>query len=178
MTIKVNGGIINKQTLTGSLRYFKMTGPFAWTVSDGSVNLPVSVSGGDTTTTSYFVVGNDRPVPNSAAELALAEITKKCDVTIISCQPALYGSTTAIHFACSASAFGWGSDTPAYDVPPANQPEDMTAAAPQMQAAVRALPNATVYITAGAPNMPANVPVTATASFSGVTITEVPFKLA
>ena len=44
MTFKVNGGIINNQTLTGSLRYFKMTGPFAWTVSDGSVNLPVVFS--------------------------------------------------------------------------------------------------------------------------------------
>ena len=58
MTFKVIGGIINSQTLTGSLRYFKMTGPFAWTVSDGSVNLPVQVSGGAVTATTYFVVGN------------------------------------------------------------------------------------------------------------------------
>lgn len=178
MTFKVNGGIINSQTLTGSLRYFKMTGPFAWTVSDGSVNLPVQVSGGKITATTYFPVGNNKPVPNSAAALALAELTKKCDITIISCQPALYGGTTAIHFACSASAFGWGSDTPAYDVPPANMPEDLTAAAPQMQVAVRALPNATVYITAGAPDTPSNAPVPSVVSFATVTIVEVPFKLA
>ncbi len=177
MTIRVNGGIINSQTLTGSLRYFKMTGPFAWTVSDGTVNLPVSVSGGAITATTYFEVGNNMPVPRSAAEIALAEISKKCDITIISCQPALYGGTTQIQFACSASAFGWGSDTPPYDVPPANQPEDLTAAAPQMQAAVQALGNITVYITVGAADQ-SLAPVTAVANLGTVTIVEVPFKLA
>ena len=177
MTFKVNGGIINSQTLTGSLRFFKMTGPFAWTVSNGSVNLPVQVSGGAVTATTYFVVGNDKPVPNSAAAIALAEISKQADIVLISCQPSLYGATTEIQFACSASAFGWGSDTPPYSVPPANLPEDPTAAAPQMQAAVRALPNATVYVSVGAANQ-ATPPVTAIANFSTVTITEVPFKLA
>lgn len=164
MTTRVNGGIINDQTLTGSLRYFKMTGPFAWTVSNGSVNLPVSVAGGAVTATTYFVVGNDRPVPNSAAELAFREITKQCDVTVISCRPALYGATTEIHFACSASAFGWGAD------------EQSTAAA-QMQAAIRALPNATVYITSGNIDTPSQAPATATASFATVGVTEVSFAL-
>jgi hypothetical protein len=168
MTIKVNGGIINSQTLTGSLRYFKMTGPFAWTVSNGSVNLPVQVTGGAVTATTYFVVGNDRPVPDSAAALALNEIAKKADIVIISCQPALYGGTTEIHFACSASAFGWNADV---------FPEDPATAAPAMQLAVRALPNATVYVTVGAAN-PATLPVTAVANFAAVTVTEVPFKLA
>lgn len=177
MVFKVNGGIINSQTLTGSLRYFKMTGPFAWTISDGSVNLPVSVSGGSTTATTYFVVGDLKPVPNSAAALALEEISKQCDITIISVQPALYGSTTAIHFACSASAFGWGSDVPGYSTPPADLPEDPTAAAPAMQAAVRALGNKTVYVSVGAPDQAAT-PVTATANLGTVTIVEVPFKLA
>lgn len=177
MTIKVNGGIINSQTLTGSLRFFKMTGPFAWTVSDGSVNLPVSVSGGAVTTTTYFVVGNDRPVPNSAAELALAEISKQCDITMISIQPALYAGTTEIQFACSASAFGWGSDTPDYNVPPANAPEDLSAAAPQMEAAVQALGNKTVYVSVGAADQ-AHIPVTAVANLATVAITEVPFVLA
>jgi hypothetical protein len=173
MTTKVNGGIINSQTLTGSLRYFKMTGPFAWTVSDGSVNLPVLVSGGKITATTYFVVGADKPVPNSAAALAFVELTKQCDVTIISCQPATYGATTQIHFACSASAFGWGSDVPVYPT----GPEDMTAAAPAMQAAVQALGNKTVYVSVGAPNQAAT-PVTAVANLATVTIVEVPFKLA
>jgi hypothetical protein len=171
MTTRVNGGIINSQTLTGSLRYFKMTGPFAWTVSDGSVNLPVSVSGGAVTATSYFVVGADAPVPDSAAALAFVELTKQCDVTIISCQPALYGATTEIHFACSASAFGWGSDVPA------TGPEDLAAAAPAMQTAVRALGNKTVYVSVGTANQ-ATAPVTAVANLATVTIVEVPFKLA
>lgn len=164
MTIRVNGGIINEQTLTGSLRYFKMTGPFAWTVSDGSVNLPVSVSGGSTTATTYFVVGNDKPVPGSAAELAFTEITKQCSVVIMSCQPALYGGTTQIHFAISASAVGWGANDPA------------TTAA-EMQAAVRALGNQTVYVSVGVANQ-ATPPATATANLGSVTIVEVPFKLA
>ncbi len=177
MTIRVNGGIINEQTLTGSLRYFKMSGPFAWTVSDGTVNLPVSVSGGAVTATTYFVVGIDRPVPVSAAELALQELSKQCGIVIMSVQPASYGDTTEIHFACSASAFGWGSDVPDYSVPPADQPEDLTAAAPLMQAAVRALGNVTVYVSVGAFDQAAT-PVTAVADLNTVTITEVPFKLA
>lgn len=178
MVMRVNGGIINNETLTGSLRFFKMVGPFSWTVSDGSVNLPVSVSGGNVVSTTYFVVGNNRPVPGSAAEIALTEISKQCDIVIIGCQPSLYDATTEIDFACSATAFGWGSDVPPYDVPPADQDEDLTAAAPEMQAAVRALPDATVYITAGSPDTPENIPVSTTVSFSSVTITEVPFRLA
>lgn len=178
MAIRVNGGIINSQTLTGSLRYFKIVGPFAWTVSNGSVNLPVSISGGDPaiTPTTYFVVGNNQPVPGSAAEWALQEISKQCDITVIGLK-GNYGSTTEVHIACSASAFGWGSNVPAYDVPPANMPEDLTAAAPQMQAAVRALGSKTVYVSVGAAN-PATAPVTASANLATVTITEVPFLLA
>lgn len=164
MTIRVSGGIINNQTLTGSLRYFKMTGPFAWTVSDGSVNLPVSVSGGNIVATTYFVVGNDMPVPNSAAELAFQEISKQCSIVIMSCQPALYGGTTQIHFAISASAVGWGANDPAQT-------------APEMQAAVQALGNKTVYVSVGVAN-PAAAPVTAVANMAAVTIVEVPFKLA
>lgn len=168
MVFKVNGGIINSQTLTGSLRFFKMAGPFAWTVSDGSVNLPVKVSGGEVTASSYFVVGDGKPVPNSAADLALSEISKKCDIVIIGIQPDLYGDTTSIQFAASASAFGWGADT---------MPEDPSTAAGLMQAAVRALGNKTVYVSVGAPDQSAT-PVTATANLGTVTITEVPFKLA
>lgn len=167
MVFRVNGGIINDQTLTGSLRFFKMVGPFEWTVSNGSVNLPVQFNGGDPLVTKYFVVGENRPVPNSAAEYALTEISKKCDIVQIACIPQLYGSTLEIHFACSASAFGWGSAT---------LPEDPFTAAPEMQAAVRALGNKTVYVGVGVfdPTVP---PVTAVANLGTVTITEVPFRL-
>lgn len=185
---RVNGGIINSQTLTGSLRYFKMTGNFAWTVSDGSVNLPVSVPGGvppSPVVTTYFVVGPDKPVPHSAAEWALQEISKQCDIVIIGLYPspgtgsppAGYGDTTEIHFACSASAFGWGSDTPPYSVPPADQPEDPLAAAIQMEAAVNALGVKEVWVSVGAPD-PTATPVTALVDLGAVTIVEVPFALA
>lgn len=188
MTVRVNGGIINDQTLTGSLRYFKMTGPFAYTKSDGTVNIPnTGVVGGPTgsTTTTYFQVGDQRPVPGSAAELALREIAKQADITIITLFPfaAAASGTTAIHFACSASAFGWGSNTPDYSTPPANAPEDLTAAAPAMQAAVRALGVIQAPTTAGVnPTPPAlpntNTPATAARDLGTVVITEVPFVLA
>ncbi len=164
MTFRVNGGIINSQTLTGSLRFFKMTGPFAWTVSDGSVNLPVSVAGGAVTSTTYFAVGNNKPVPNSAAELAFRELSKQCDIVQISLVPGLYGATTEIHFACSASAFGWGAADP------------LTSAS-EMQSAVQSLASQTVYVSVGAPNQSA-APVTAVANMAAVTLSEVSFVLA
>lgn len=174
MTIRVNGGIFNNQTLTGKLRFFKITGPFAWAVSDGSVNLGTPMSGGVPATTTYHVVGKDRPVPNSAAEHAIQEIAKQADVVMISLQPDTYGATTQIHIACSASAFGWGADTPTYGTA---GDEDPTAAAPQMQAAIRALGTKTVPASVGAPN-PSSAPVTSAANLATVTVTEVPFKLA
>lgn len=200
MVVRVNGGIINDQTLTGGLRFFKIVGPFAWTVSAGTVNLPVSVVGGDTTVTTYFTVGSAavvgppavsaivRPVPNSAAELVLREISKQADIVLIGLSPDLFGATTELHIALSASALGWGSNVPPYDVPPANADEinlpalattGITPAATQMQAAIVALPAATVYITTGAagPTTPTLAPVTAQASFTGVTVTEVSFSL-
>ena len=178
---QVNGGIINDQTLTGGMRFFKIAGPFAWTVSDGSVNLPVIFNGGDPLVTTYFVVGNNRPVPNSAAAIALKEVSKQADIVLIGLLPNTFGATTELHIAVSASAFGWGSDDPPYGVPPANADEKQlptvpTGAQVQIQAAIRALPNATVYITVGAPN-PLTLPVSAVASFAAVTVTEVSFSL-
>jgi uncharacterized membrane protein len=182
MVVKVNGGIISDQTLTGGMRFFKIVGPFAWSVSNGSVNLPVSIAGGATTVTTYFVVGNNRAVPNSAAELALHEVSKQAGIVLIGLVPATYGDTTAIHIGVSSSSMGWGSDTPSYSTPPADTDEQQlpitpTAAALQMQAAIRALPTATVYVTAGEVNTPTSVPVTASASFASVTVTEVSFSL-
>ena len=169
MTTRVNGGIINDQTLTGSLRFFKMTGPFAWTVSDGTVNLGSYTSGGTQHPgPEYFVVGNNRPVPNSAAEYALREISQKADIVIINLFPALYGATTEIHFACSASAFGWGETVSGNGIVPA---------ADEMQAAVRALGVKTVNVTVGSAD-PLAAPVTVAADLATVVIAEVPFALA
>jgi hypothetical protein len=182
MTIRVNGGIINQQTLTGGMRFFKISGPFAWTVSDGTVNLPVSVTGGATPTTSYFVVGNGDPVPLSAAELALREVSKQADIVLIGLAPSLAGNTTEIDIAVSASSFGWGSDYPNYNTAPANADEDQlpttpTHAATEMQAAIRALGTVTVYVSVGGAPSPTTAPVTATADFTTATVTEVSFSL-
>lgn len=181
MVFRVNGGIINDQTLTGGMRFFKIAGPFAWTVSNGSVNLPVTFNGGDPLVTSYFVVGNNKPVPNSAAELVLKEISKQASIVLIGLSPNIYGATTELHIGISASAMGWGSDTPPYDVPPANTDEQQlpiapTAAAIQMQNAIRALPDLTVYVSVGAAN-PATAPATSVVSFAACTVTEVSFTL-
>ena len=180
-TVKVNGGILNDQSLTGGMRFFKIVGPFAWTVSDGTVTLPVSITGGATSTTTYFQVGNGKPVPNSAAEIALRTISSQANIVVIGLVPSLAGNTTEIDIAVSASAFGWGSDYPDYNTPPANTKEDQlpttpTHAATEMQAAIRALPTATVYITTGS-SAQTNAPVTASANFSSVTVTEVSFSL-
>ena len=94
---------------------------------------------------------------------------------MISAQPGSYGTTTQIQFACSSSAFGWGSDTPNYTTAPG--PENLAAAATEMQAAVQALGNQTVYVSVGTANQ-ASAPVTTTANLSTVTIVEVPFTLA
>jgi hypothetical protein len=184
MVIRVNGGIINDQTLTGGMRFFKIiggAGEFEWTVSDGTVNLPVSTTGGAVLVTTYFQVGDERPVPVSAAELVLREITKQCDVVIIGMDPGIYGDTVELHIGVSASAFGWGSDVPPYDVPPANQDEEQlptspTAAATQMAAAINAMPDATVYITTGGTDQTVP-PVTKVVSFAAVTVEEVSFSL-
>ena len=180
-TVKVNGGILNDQSLTGGMRFFKIVGPFAWTVSDGTVTLPVSITGGATPTTTYFQVGNGKPVPNSAAEIALRTISSQANIVVIGLVPSLAGNTTEIDIAVSASAFGWGSDYPDYNTPPANTNEDQlpttpTHAATEMQAAIRALPTATVYITTGS-SAHTKAPVTASANFSSGTVTEVSFSL-
>lgn len=178
---RVNGGIVNQQTLTGGMRFFRISGPFAWAVSDGTVNLPVSISGGAITATSYFTVGNGMPVPLSAAEIVLQTITQQSDIVVIGFTPGINGTSTEMDIAVSASAFGWGSDYPNYQVPPANTDEDQlpttpTHAAAEMQTAIWALPNATVYVSVGAFNQ-ATPPVTSVVSFSAVTVTEVSFSL-
>lgn len=181
MTIRVNGGIINQQTLTGGMRFFKIVGPFAWAVSDGTVNLPVSVSGGAVAATTYFQVGNGAPVPVSAAELVLRTVTQQSDVVLIGFTPSLAGNSTEMDIAVSASAFGWGSDLPLYSVPPANADEQQlpttpTNAALELQAAIRLMPDAVVYITTGGTDQSV-APVTTTVSFASVTVTEVSFSL-
>lgn len=104
--IRVNGGIITDQMLAGSLRFFKMAGEFAYTVSDGTVQIPdTKLYSGDAQLGDNLVVGEDRPVPTSAAEAAFHVIQKKCTVVLISVI-----DDTNIHFIADASAFGWEDD--------------------------------------------------------------------
>jgi len=56
-------------------------------------------------------------------------------------------------------------------------PDTPTGAETEMQAAIQALPNATVYITAGAPDDPTQPPVSTVVVFGGVTVEEVSFSL-
>src|SRR5271166_1629217 len=107
MVVRVSGGIVNQQTLTGGMRFFKIVGPFAWAVSDGTVNLDVFTTGGATPVTTYFQVGNGDPVPVSAAELVLQTVTQKADIIVIGFVPGVAGTTTEMDIAVSASAFGW-----------------------------------------------------------------------
>lgn len=175
MTLRVNGGIITQQVLAGNLRYFKMTGPFGWAISDGTINLPIATSGGNPGTTTYFVVGDTQPVPLSAAERALSEISKKCTITIIGFVGS-NGTITEIDFAVENNTMGWGSDTPGYSVPPAIVPESPTAAAPAIQVAVRALGVVSVYSTVGSADNTLT-PVIVTVDLNTVVVTETKFNL-
>jgi hypothetical protein len=164
-TPRVNGGIITDQMLAGKLLYFKMTGAFAYTVSDGTVTLQNGVAQGATPVTSYPLVGEDRPVPGSLADLALRQISERCSITEIGVIGAP-GAETEIHFSCEGSAFGW-----------IDMNGDVDVAA--MIAAVATL-GATVDVpttSGGAVGDNTVAPATANVSTT-VVITEVPFELA
>lgn len=164
MTVKINGGITISQSLTGSLKYFKMTGAFAYTVSDGTVTLAGAVSGG-TSTTTYPLVGVNDPVPNSLAALAINAIMTKCTVVETGVVGAP-GSETAIHFSAENTSFGWLDANGAVD----------TAA---MVAAIAALgATVTVPTTSGGAVGDNTVPPATAARSTTVAITQVPFVLA
>ena len=162
-TPRINGGIIADQMLTGSLKYFKMVGTFAYTVSDGTVTIGPGTSGG-AATTYYNLVGVDQPVPESLAEHAIAVIQDKCSLVEIGIV-GVPGSETEIHFSAANTSFGWIDASGAVD----------TAA---MVAAI-AVVGATITVPtthAGAVDDNTVLPATATPSTT-VTITEVPFLL-
>lgn len=100
--VQVNGGIIDDQMIKGSIAFFQMqgTGVFANTISDGSVILKDVPAYGGTNT-----VGNGRPVPKSAAEIAFQVILEKA--TLVQVQ--LIDDNT-IQFAVEQSDNGWDTD--------------------------------------------------------------------
>lgn len=119
---KVHGGVITDQMLQGKLRFFSVgcgTAPFSHTISGGDVIIPDMPDFGGVSN----IVGVDRPVPGSAAEIAFEVITQRCTVVQI-----ILVSANVIHFVVENDSFAWGDGgTPA--------------AEDEMQAALRALPD-------------------------------------
>ena len=152
MTVRVNGGIITDQMLQGKLGFFKMTGPFTNTISNGTIMVPNArqyEAVGDT-----FTVPDGKPVPRSAADLVFMNILTKCTVVQIQII-----SATEIHFVIENTDNGWNT-----------QPFGATSDADvNITAAIVAMPSAIV---------PDNSVDGVSVSFAGVTVTEVPFELA
>ena len=164
-TPRVNGGIISDQMLTGHLRYFKVAGSFAYTVSDGTVTLDSSTAGGTPDSVYYFLVGENKPVPGSLADWVCRKIMDKCTIVEIGLvgDP---GAETELHFSAANTSFGWIDDDGNVDV---------TAT---QDAIAEIGPTLTVPTTSGgAKDDITSAPITADVSTT-VTITEVPFNLA
>lgn len=166
MTLRVNGGIISDQSLSGSLLHFKIgkgEGNFGYAVSDGSVTIPPSSSGGNPGVTFYQLLGDGEPVPTSAAELALRQISEKCTIV----QIGLVGDpdVTEIHIAVENTSFGWIDSNGDVD----------TAA---MAAAIAALGTVTVPTTSGIPDDNTATPVTENIDLSDATVTAATYQLA
>lgn len=146
---RVHGGIIDDQMLQGSLTFYEMVGPFTYTISDGSVILYDLPKFGGTNT-----VGDDKPVPRSAAELAFHMIMTRATI----CQINIIDSTT-IQFAIENTSNGWND----YE-------NDATPnSAENMQAAVRTIGSGIT--------VPDNTDNGVVVDFTAITITEKPFVL-
>ncbi len=78
MVLKVHGGLINDQFLTGNLRHYSVTGAdFSNAISDGTFIIP---NGGGPNID--LVVGEGQPVPDSAASIIMNEVAKLATVVI------------------------------------------------------------------------------------------------
>lgn len=169
MTLRVHGGIISDQTLSGSLKHFKITkaaGDFGYVISDGTVTIPPSSKGGPegSTTTFYQIVDDGEAVPESAAELALRQIVEKCTIV----QIGVVGSpdATEIHIAIENTSIGWIDSN-----------NDIDTAA--MAAAIAALGSVTVPTTSGGSAGDNTVtPQTESIDLSDVAVEEVTYQLA
>ena len=151
--IRVSGGIISDQMLTGSQRYFKLSGAdFSRTISDGTVKLPMDY-GSDLPPEKQTVVTIDegKPVPNSAADQALFQIAQKATIAIV-------GVDVEIHYSLENTGMGWEK----VNLMGGNTIEQT--AADGMQEVIRAL---------GTVSTP-----TGDVDLSSVVVTEVDFKLA
>lgn len=169
MTLRVHGGIVSDQTLSGSLLHFKIgkaAGNFGYAVSDGTVTIPPSSKGGPegSTTTYYQLVDDGEAVPESATELALRAIAEKCTIV----QIGLVGDpdVTEIHIAIENTSFGWIDSS-----------NDTDTAA--MAAAIAELGSVTVATTSGGTaGDNTATPVTEAIDLSDVTVTAATYQLA
>ncbi len=168
MTLRVHGGIISDQTLTGSLLHFKITkaaGNFGYVVSDGSVTIPPSSKGGPegSTVTFYQLIDDGDAVPESAGELVLRAIAEKCTVV----QIGLVGTpdVTEIHIAIENTAIGWIDNASEIDTD-------------AMATAIADLGSVTVPTTSGTPDDNTATPVTEAIDLSDVAVELVPYVLA
>ena len=80
MVLKVHGGFLIEQYLTGNLRHYSVIGAdFTHAISDGTFIIPDGGGPGID-----LVIGQDQPVPDSAAAIIINEITKQATVVITS----------------------------------------------------------------------------------------------
>lgn len=179
MAIKVHGGIITDQMLKGIFTYYEIVGPFEYTVSgqgvlpQGDVIIPgAEVEGGNPDTTIEFFVGPGKPVPGSAADITLRLILEKCTISQIKLvdtgtDGTGAAATTTIQIAVENSSNGWNTTTEGPFDPVTGLDTNSDAAA-NMQAAIQALPGATV---------PDITNTGAAVVFTAITVTEKEFLL-
>lgn len=100
--IRVSGGIINDQMLTGSQRYFKLGGVnFSGTISDGSVTISLDYGSSLPPERQTIVtLGEGEPVPNSAAEQALRVVQQKATIVVV-------GVDAEVHYALENTSMAW-----------------------------------------------------------------------
>lgn len=169
MTLRVHGGIISDQTLSGSLLHFKIIADinFGYVVSDGTVTIPPSSKGGPagSTTTYYQLVDDGEAVPESAGELILRALSEKCTVVQIGLVGLDAYVATEIHIAIENTSFGWIDETNAIDTD-------------AMAAAIAALGTVTVATTAGGtPGDNTVTPVTEAIDLSATTVETAVYQL-
>jgi hypothetical protein len=171
-TVRVHGGLLASQNLTGSLRFFKVIGGadmFEYTVGTGDGGDPeepvVIIPGIEP----EFFVAIGAPVPGSAAERIVKLLIEKATLV----QFAVVDDTE-LHLAFENTGFGWGAD----------DPDDPAAAAAEMEAAIQASgPTLDGIHGVGDPGsndppVPDETATGGTVDLSGVTVEEVPFELA
>lgn len=165
MVLRVNGGIISDQSLSGSLSHFKIIADtnFGYVVSDGTITIPPSTGG---LPAHYHLVDTGEAVPESTGELMLRVIAERCTIVQIGLvDNGTDPETTEIHIAIENSSIGWMTDAGEHDVA-------------AMQAAIVALGTVTVATTSGGDEGDnAQTPVTENIDLTNTTIEEVAYVL-